>query len=271
MMLLASPRPLRVTFTAALLCCICFNNGAVLAWQSTITPCAFSRRISVVNLYRPLDTLEGLANATESITFLNGNTIPNKLDDPLSSQIDNADEGHPSGNLGDIMSPSESLLFRDGLVTDNSAHSLSKTYGILDPLDRMAMTANGNLQRLFSSYYDAPVYVVVEYCRPRLLAEGSGSAKVWDRQVHLAVHNQTFCTATSTIWVHDRECQDLVESGSVGLGQLYRYLDILPEFELHQAAPTPEGGCCRNYTLASKYVTCQIQEIFVQGAWKIQP
>ena len=141
----------------------------------------------------------------------------------------------------------------------------------------MALTANGNLQRLFSSYYDAPVGVVIDYCRgTNNDSESSSSSdddddKCWDRRVHLTVHNQTFCTADSFIRVHDVECQALVESGHVGLGQLFRYLDVLPEFELLEAGPTPQGGCWRLYTLSCKYVTCRIQEVFVPGSWQIAP
>jgi chorismate-pyruvate lyase len=184
-----------------------------------------------------------------------------------------------SSSLGDIMHslppPTGPPLFKDGLVT-SPTQSLSNLYGITDPLDRMAITANGNLQRLFSSYYDAPVFVVMDYCRPTTTntitddcESSSPDDKCWDRRVHLTVHNQTFCTADSFIRVHNVECQALVESGHVGLGQLFRYLDILPEFELLEAGPTPQGGCWRKYTLSCKYVTCHIQEVFVPGAWKI--
>jgi hypothetical protein len=195
-----------------------------------------------------------------------------------------------SDSLGDIMHslppPTGPPRFEDGLVTSPS-QSLSNLHGITDPLDRMAITANGNLQRLYSSYYDAPVRVVVDFCLPvptttnadcddcesSSLSSPSPSPddKCWDRRVHLTVHGQTFCTADSFIRVHDVECQALVESGLVGLGQLFRYLDILPEFALLQAGPTPEGGCWRKYTLSCKYVTCHIQEVFVQGSWKIEP
>lgn len=203
---------------------------------------------------------------------------PPPLDDSSSSSS-------TGSSLGDIMhsSPSpttstDSPVLKDGLVT-SPTQSLSKLYGITDPLDRMAITANGNLQRLFSSYYDAPVRVVMDYCRPTTnkedeeceLSSSSLPDKCWDRRVHLTVHDQTFCTADSFIRVHDVDCQALVESGQVGLGQLFRYLDILPEFELLQAGPTPQGGCWRNYTLSCKYVTCHIHEVFISGAWEIVP
>ena len=210
--------------------------------------------------------------------------------------------------------PNRFLLPKDGLVT-TSQYGLAKAFGIVHPLDRMAVTANGNLQRLFSSYYDAPVFVVVDYCRPSSLPTSTttstattGTTKIWDRRVHLMVHNTTFCTATTQIHVHDVHCQELVESGQVGIGQLYRYLDVLPEFELHDAGyyyyhqsdpsssddledsdvilvnggdknkngkqqeetEEEEPGLWRKYTLSCpKYVTCHIHETFIPGAWNL--
>ena len=204
--------------------------------------------------------------------------------------------------------PNRFLLPKDGLVT-TSQYGLAKAFGIVHPLDRMAVTANGNLQRLFSSYYDAPVYVVVDYCRPASSLSHPqatpSTTKIWDRRVHLMVHNTTFCTATTQIHVHDVHCQELVESGQVGIGQLYRYLDVLPEFELHDAGyyyyqndpssddqedagvilvngdgrnnngkpqegTEEEPGLWRKYTLSCpKYVTCHIHETFIPGAWNL--
>ena len=177
----------------------------------------------------------------------------------------------PSGvrnNFGDIMSPTVAdadVLFRDGLVT-STTQSLAKMYNLPNPLDRMAVTANGNLQRLVSSYYDAPVTVVVDHCRPVIGKEG-----VWERRVHLQVYGRTFCVADSTVQVHSDYCQELVESGQVGLGQLFRHLNILPEFALQAAGPTNDGGFWRHYTLACPEVSCSIQEEFIRGVWELKP
>jgi hypothetical protein len=84
---------------------------------------------------------------------------------------------------------------------------------------------------------------------------------------------QTFCTARSVVSVYDPLCQSLVESGQVGLGQLFRYLDILPEFELHDAGPYPMetgGGFWREYTLRCAELSCDIHEDFCSGIWDIQ-
>lgn len=130
-----------------------------------------------------------------------------------------------AGTLGDIMSTegdegsrsiselmSSSLDEKDGLVTTTvSSGSLASRFGITHPLDRMALTANGNLQRLVSSYYDAPVQVLVDYCQMkdshhvlnRKIAsiQNGVQGKIWDRVVHLVVHNQVglFCQCATCI------------------------------------------------------------------------
>lgn len=178
-----------------------------------------------------------------------------------------------SSNFGDIMSPSSDdadVLFRDGLVT-SATYSLAQMYGIHHPLDRMAVTANGNLQRLFSSYYDAPVTVVLDHCTKRKATPStSSSSSTWERRVQLQVFSKTFCVADSVVQVHSSHCCALVESGQVGLGQLFRHLNILPEFALQAAGPTPEGGFWRKYTLTCAEVTCSITEQFCPGVWELK-
>jgi hypothetical protein len=211
--------------------------------------------------------------------------------------------------LGDIMSDGVGLQMTShssssGTTTNPSTDSTSTTslaeqYGIQHPLDRMALTANGNLQRLVSSYYDAPVSVVVDSCILRVTNNGSTNTatattsssvpasastltmpKTWDRTVHLTVFDgQTFCTAVSVITVHDPLCQQLVQSGQVGLGQLFRYLDLLPEFTLREAGVGEGkgsgggagGGFWRDYTLSCAELTCDIHEAFRPGLWDMQP
>jgi hypothetical protein len=115
----------------------------------------------------------------------------------VSSQNDfypsNTDENKRqiAGTMGDIMS-SESIISDSkrmseiGGLTTSDGGTLASKYGICSKLDRMAVTANGNLQRLFSSYYDAPVSVVVESCKQR-------TPELWDRVVHLKVFDTVSC------------------------------------------------------------------------------
>lgn len=170
-----------------------------------------------------------------------------------------------TSSLGDIMSSGLSTPVSDGVSGTNNTTTLADCYGIHHPLDRMALTANGNLQRLVASYYDAPVSVVVQSCT---LDTESGA---WDRVVHLQVAaTTTFCIATSVIHVHDPVCQQLVESGRVGIGQLFRFLNVLPEFQLLTAGPRAGGGFWREYRLDCPELTCRIHEEFEPNMWEIE-
>jgi hypothetical protein len=222
------------------------------AWSSVRSSPSIARHLYLNEGYDPYNGTKPFFNTTFALV--------------KTTEEEEKTSSSNKGNFGDIMSPTSDdadLLLRDGLVTSEN-YSLAQIYGIHHPLDRMAVTANGNLQRLFSSYYDAPVRVLVDYSR-------QSSRSEWDRRVHLTVFNQTFCTADSRVQVHNKESQELVQSGKVGLGQLFRYLDILPEFSLQAAGPTPEGGFWRNYTLDCSLVTCSIHEVFCPGAWNLNP
>lgn len=75
------------------------------------------------------------------------------------------------------------------------------------------------------------------------------------------------------ITVNDDTCRQLVQSGQVGLGQLFRYLDLLPQFELQQAGrhANNNGGWWRVYELKCRQVTCHIREDFCAHLWDIEP
>lgn len=168
-----------------------------------------------------------------------------------------------------ILKPSHKLI-KSGLVT-SAGGTLQSQFGHkiphLSPLDRIALTANGNMQRIVSSFYDAPVHVYVERCKQR----DTTSDAVWDRTVNLSVLNQFFCRATSIITVHSSECVELVQSEVVGIGQLFRYLDKLPTFALLDAGRTPEGGLWRSYQLQCQELTCNIREELSANVWDIRP
>jgi len=101
---------------------------------------------------------------------------------------------------------------KSGLVTSTGG-TLTAQYGVkvpdMSPLDRIALTANGNLQRIFSSFYDAPVHVHVDRCVKRescVYGDCGGTdmndvdenqdEAIWDRIVHLSVFDQVSVQAT---------------------------------------------------------------------------
>lgn len=64
--------------------------------------------------------------------------------------------------------------------------------GNFSSLERVVITANGNLQRIMSAYYGAPVTVKINKCI-------KVSADVFDREVELMVDGRSFCTATGKV------------------------------------------------------------------------
>jgi hypothetical protein len=103
--------------------------------------------------------------------------------------------------------------------------SLPPGFDHFPPLDRVVLTANGNLQRIVSSFNNAPVQVNV--LRNVQVATGK-----YNREVSITCAGQEFCVATSKITIRDADMIQAVESKKVGIGQLFRKYDLLPQFTL---------------------------------------
>lgn len=152
-------------------------------------------------------------------------------------------------NLGDIMGQSGScpVFARD-----------------FSPLKRVVLHANGNLQRLVSSYHNSPVSVTQKY------NTRTGNGK-YDRQVTLSVFDQVFGIATSSIEVSRMDLIDAIENRGVAIGQLFRYFNILPEFALSSIGRGEGGRFWRRYTLSGCGITCDIHEDLSEGMFELQP
>jgi hypothetical protein len=200
-------------------------------------------------------------------------------------------------SLGDIMKSS----YAQGSAPPSSTNSLATQYNVTRPMDRILLTANGNVQRLVSSYYDAPVRVVVKrFCKTTqhgttatndTSVPNVANTTFLERLVELQVYNRTFCVAWSILQVLDENCLRLIESGHVGLGQLFQFYNVLPEFTLLNAGTGPMSlnGCIadqmnhsesvsdtsldglwRSYRLDCQYISCQIQEHFCENVWDLR-
>jgi len=121
-------------------------------------------------------------------------------------------------------------------------------------LHRLVVTANGNLQRLVSSFHNTSVTVRPVYSR----AVGEGR---FEREVVLVCFDVDFAVATSTVEISRADCLEAITTGGVAIGQLFRHLNILPTFEL-LAAGYESGGThfWRDYTLSGEGITCRIHE-----------
>jgi hypothetical protein len=65
------------------------------------------------------------------------------------------------------------------------------------------------------------------------------------------------------IEVRSTECRKAIESKSIGIGQLFRYLRALPSFTLLHAGRTGDGKRLeRQYKLECPEVSCEFIETF---------
>ncbi len=146
----------------------------------------------------------------------------------------------PSSHLGDLMSgPATPSLLR----TASESSSVARRFS---PLERLLITANGNLQRIVSSYHARPVEVRVVY-NAHLPGAAPGAFK---RAVDIFLLGSAtaesdddggddrkrggfcFCRATSRVVVTDPRMLEALASEEVGIGQLFKHFDAFPVFTL---------------------------------------
>lgn len=116
---------------------------------------------------------------------------------PSADSGERAAKARKLASLADIMSPEEDDTLR--------------SFTAFTPLQRIALSANGNLQRIVSSYYNAPVTVHVVHTR-------RVSAGKYEREVTLSVNAVEFCRATSRIELEREEYIEAREMCAAGCG-----------------------------------------------------
>jgi len=175
---------------------------------------------------------------------------------PHDDQTGNADPSvsAPShGGLGDLISD-RTLGFW------GSAGSASG----FSPIERVLLSANGNLQRLVSSYLNSHVSVTVKHSTKK-------SHGVYEREVALLAQGQEFGLATSTVTLSRDDCIDAVDRRGVAIGQMFRHLNIMPRFTLHRFGEQADGRIWREYTLEGSGVCCRILEQLSRTIFELPP
>ena len=155
--------------------------------------------------------------------------------------MDGAMSGMPSApssescgsHLGDLMSNASSSA-TPSLLRTATASGADDVASRFSPLERLLITANGNLQRIVSSYHARPVEVVVRHNIP--LAGAPGSFK---RAVDIFLlggngllnsnmpggNKYCFCRATSRVVVTSPRMLDALASKRIGIGQLFKHFE----------------------------------------------
>ncbi|KAJ3249812.1 hypothetical protein HDU77_007420 [Chytriomyces hyalinus] len=162
--------------------------------------------------------------------------------------------------------------------------------------ERILLTANGNVQRILSAFYNLPITVKIlknektfptakkntltldplpqlpdseiaspeSPTQPQILAE-------FDRKVEILCNNRVVCTATSTVTLCNAEYLRLIDQEKIGIGQLFRYLNILPDFELIRVGRDESGdNFWRVYSLSSgDNVHCVLKEVFPKNVFSM--
>ncbi|KAJ7180644.1 hypothetical protein C8R46DRAFT_1070121 [Mycena filopes] len=165
----------------------------------------------------------------------------------------------------------------------------------LTGLERVALSAQGDLQRVLSAFFARPIVIALIYSHtftkrsqndtsliplplpnPAAIASASlDSPIIQNRQVHLQCTGKLVCTATSTVKLLSPNAAHLFLEEKYAIGQLFSKLGVTPSFELldvgiggQDEAMTIEKGFGRGPNLWRKYrlfvrdVECEILEVF---------
>ncbi|KAI9140547.1 hypothetical protein BKA69DRAFT_1079537 [Paraphysoderma sedebokerense] len=170
-------------------------------------------------------------------------------------------------------------------------------------LERILLSANGNVQRILSAYFNAPVNITL------LQNQYNKSTNSIERKMKLECLGRTICIASSSVSITNPEYLAKLVDTDIGIGQFFRYLNCLPKFTLQSVgksysafefpySPTseapeskpeitstlnghnghhagPENGptnglneyktIYRHYTLSIEGLECKILEVFPVG------
>ncbi|KAJ7252788.1 hypothetical protein B0H12DRAFT_1017888 [Mycena haematopus] len=164
----------------------------------------------------------------------------------------------------------------------------------LTGLERIALSAQGDLQRILSAFFARPIVVALTYSHtftkrpddtleplvlpnPTAIASASPESPiVQNRQVHLQCGGHIVCTATSAVKISSSRCAQLFLVEKYAIGQMFSKLGATPVFELLDVGiggqaddmVTVEKGfgagpqLWRKYRLSVPEVECEIVEVF---------
>ncbi|KDQ51425.1 hypothetical protein JAAARDRAFT_41093 [Jaapia argillacea MUCL 33604] len=140
-------------------------------------------------------------------------------------------------------------------------------------VERIMLSAHGDLQRLLSAFFARPVTVNVVHSQTS--PEPSPSSPLPSpscpinqaRQVHLMCASRIICVATSTVTVTSSTAAKLFLEDKYAIGQVFRALHKIPEFTLLGVGLSEDknGGekkLWRKYRLSTEGFACEIEEVF---------
>ncbi|KAF8475376.1 hypothetical protein DFH94DRAFT_761105 [Russula ochroleuca] len=137
----------------------------------------------------------------------------------------------------------------------------------LSGLERIMLSAHGDLQRLLSAFFSHSINIKTIYAHtsPRTHAASSEEPITQRREVHLLCNEKTACIATSTVTVTTPLVERLFLDEKFAIGQMFRRMQTPPQFALLECGSKFEAGkrvLWRRYTLSTDGFLCDIVEVF---------
>ncbi|KZT20851.1 hypothetical protein NEOLEDRAFT_1182183 [Neolentinus lepideus HHB14362 ss-1] len=134
-------------------------------------------------------------------------------------------------------------------------------------IERIMLAAQGDLQRLLSSFFARPISVERVYAdtSPRLAPASPDHPITQKRQVQLKCASRIVCIATSFVALTSPECERLFLDEKFAIGQLFRQLRVAPKFTLLKVETRAVDGkreLERTYRLETAGISCDITEVF---------
>ncbi|EUC58781.1 hypothetical protein RSOL_277260 [Rhizoctonia solani AG-3 Rhs1AP] len=141
----------------------------------------------------------------------------------------------------------------------------------LSGIERVALSAKGDLQRTLSAYFSQPISVARGYTSPDPTAPVSSASHTTPleqvRSVDLICRDRVVCMCTSTVTMTSPTAAQLVLVDKYPIGQVFRALGTAPAFQLLDVGLTESGkGLWRVYTLKTDQFQCRIREEFPDRA-----
>jgi len=139
-------------------------------------------------------------------------------------------------------------------------------------IERIMLSAQGDLQRLLSSFFARPITVALIYSDTTSPKDSNPGPTIQSRQVHLLCGSRVVCKATSTVRITSPECARLFLKEKYAIGQVFREVGKVPRFELVSVGSGPENDTAkvevgkrqlwRKYLLDIEGFECEILEVF---------
>ncbi|KAI6009853.1 hypothetical protein EDC04DRAFT_845138 [Pisolithus marmoratus] len=167
------------------------------------------------------------------------------------------------------------LLFLDYPTCFPSIHTVAASTSVqlscipydTTGIERIMLAAQGDLQRLLSTYFARPIFVepVNVDTSPRLRSASPDYPITQSRRVHLVCAGKVTCIATSTVTLTSPVAERLLLDEKFPIGQTIRKLGQCPRFSLLNAETLTVGTkreLRRTYTLETEGFSAEILEVF---------